>query len=159
MAISADLNQIEIIIRLLLIIILSGLIGIERKHYHKPAGFRTNVMVGLGSAIIAMTALNIFQYFNPSNTMDIGRMVGQIITGIGFLGAGAIIQSRGAVHGLTTAASIWVVAAIGLATGLGFYWLAVSGTIAALAVLIILGRIEHKLENKMFHEEKEESVK
>ncbi len=144
----------EIILRILLVIVFSGLIGIERKHYHKPAGFRTNVMVGLGSTIIALTAIYIYQTYNISSNVDIGRIVGQIVTGIGFLGAGAIIQGRGSVHGLTTAASIWVVAAIGMAVGLGYYMLALTATIGALLVLVVLGRIEHKFEQKFIEHEK-----
>ncbi|MFA6098438.1 MAG: MgtC/SapB family protein [Patescibacteria group bacterium] len=138
-----------IILRIVLSIILCGLIGLERKHYHKPAGFRTNVLVGLGSTIISLVALNIFYDFNINGGADIGRIVGQIVTGIGFLGAGAIIQGRGSVHGLTTAASIWVVAAIGMAVGLGYYFLAISATVGSLIVLVILGRIEHRFEKKV----------
>ncbi|MBU0597946.1 MgtC/SapB family protein [Patescibacteria group bacterium] len=145
-------NESTIILRIFLTIILCGLIGLERKHYHKPAGFRTNVMVGLGSAIIALTAISIYGTYNESSNVDIGRIVGQIVTGIGFLGAGAIIQARGSVHGLTTAASIWVVAAIGMSIGLGFYLIAVTGTLASLLVLVILGRIEHKFEFKITDE-------
>jgi len=139
-------SETEAIIRILIIIILSGLIGLERKHYRKPAGFRTNMLVGLGSTILALTAIYIYDNFNAGGNVDIGRIVGQIVTGIGFLGAGAIIQARGAVHGLTTAASIWVVAAIGMTIGLGYYFVAVAGTIGVLIVLLVLGRIEHRFE-------------
>jgi len=143
------ISETEMIIRILIVIILSGLIGMERKHYHKPAGFRTNVLVGLGSAVLAMTAIYIFNNFNTGNNVDIGRLVGQIITGIGFLGAGAIIQARGSVHGLTTAATIWVVAAIGMTVGLGYYILAITATFSVLIVLLILGRIEHKFDKQI----------
>ncbi len=139
-------SETEVIIRIIIIIVLSGLIGLERKHYRKPAGFRTNVLVGLGSTILALTSIYIYNNFNASGNVDIGRIVGQIVTGIGFLGAGAIIQARGAVHGLTTAASIWVVAAIGMTVGLGYYFMAVAGTIGVLIVLLVLGRIEHRFE-------------
>jgi len=149
-------SETEIIIRIIIIVILSGLIGLERKHYHKPAGFRTNVLVGLGSTTLAITAIFIYNNFNASGNVDIGRMVGQIITGIGFLGAGAIIQARGSVHGLTTAASIWVVAAIGMAIGLGYYFVGVAATLTALIILVILGRVEHRFEKTTKHEDDNE---
>lgn len=141
-------SDIEIIIRIVIVIILCGLIGLERERWHKPAGLRTNILVGLGSTVITIVALNILVGFNPSGTVDIGRIIGQIVTGIGFLGAGAIIQGRGSIHGLTTAATIWVVATIGIAIGLGYYYTALMATLATLIVLFILGRIEKKQEIK-----------
>lgn len=135
----------DIVIRLLVALVLCGLIGMERKHYRKPAGFRTNILVGLGAATLAIMAVGIYSDFNPGQAVDVGRIIGQVVTGIGFLGAGAIIQSRGSVHGLTTAATLWVVAAIGMAVGLGYYMLASMATIASLIVLEILGRIEFKI--------------
>lgn len=141
------ISDADVLIRLGLSILLCGLIGLERKFYHKPAGFRTNIMVGLGSTLLMILGLYIFNSLNQGN-VDITRLVGQIVTGIGFLGAGAIIQGRGSVHGLTTAAGIWVVAAIGMAVGLGFYFGAIAATAATLVVLIIMGRIEHYLEHR-----------
>ena len=94
--------------------------------------------------------------YNDGNTVDITRLAGQIVTGIGFLGAGAIIQGRGSVHGLTTAASIWMVAAIGMAVGLGFFIEASIATLLTLVVLVILGRIEHKFEEYVEHEHRKE---
>lgn len=141
------ITEVDIIIRILVSIILCGLIGLERKFYDKPAGIRTNIMVGLGSTMLMIMALYIFDNFNQGGNVDIGRIAGQVVTGIGFLGAGAIIRGRGGVHGLTTAASIWVVAAIGMTIGLGFYFAAIAGTIAVLLVLIVLGRIEHRFEH------------
>ncbi len=136
----------EVIIRIFLSIILSGLIGLERKIYNKPAGLRTNIMVGLGATILMILGLYILSNYNQTGNVDISRIVGQVVTGIGFLGAGAIIQARGSVHGLTTAASIWVVAAIGMTVGLGYYFMAVSATLASLVVLVIVGRIEYRFE-------------
>lgn len=146
------MDFIDVIIRLGLSILLCGLIGLERKIYNKPAGFRTNVLVGLGSTLLMIIALNILSEYNEGNSVDITRLAGQIVTGIGFLGAGAIIQGRGSVHGLTTAASIWVVAAIGIGVGLGFYMEALIATILTLVVLVILGRLEHKFEIYVDHE-------
>lgn len=142
------ISESTVIIRILLSILLCGLIGLERKFYHKPAGFRTNIMVGLGSTVLMILGLYILSEYNEGSTVDITRLVGQIVTGIGFLGAGAIIQSRGSVHGLTTAASIWVVAVIGMTIGLGYYFAAFAATAATLVVLVIMGRIEHYLEQK-----------
>lgn len=138
----------EVIIRIFITIILSGLIGLERKIYKKPAGLRTNIMVGLGSTVLMIIGLYILSNYNQGGNVDISRIVGQVVTGIGFLGAGAIIQARGSVHGLTTAASIWVVAAIGMAVGLGYYFIAVSATLASLIVLVIVGRIEYRFERR-----------
>ncbi len=150
---STVLTNSDIIIRLLIALVLCGLIGMERKHYRKPAGFRTNILVGLGSATLALVAVFAFNDLNPNNTLDIGHIVGPIITGIGFLGAGAIIQSRGSVHGLTTAATLWVVAAIGMAVGLGYYFLAAMTTVGALIVLEILGRIEFKITGQQHYDD------
>jgi len=142
------LDETTVIIRLGLSILLCGLIGLERKFYHKPAGFRTNIMVGLGSTLLMILGIHILSEFNEGNTVDITRLAGQVVTGIGFLGAGAIIQSRGSVHGLTTAAGIWVVAAIGMTVGLGYYFAAIAATLAALLVLIVMGRVEFYFEKK-----------
>ncbi|MFA5134649.1 MAG: MgtC/SapB family protein [Patescibacteria group bacterium] len=143
------IDEITIITRILLSILLCGLIGLERKFYHKPAGFRTNIMVGLGSTILMILGLHILADFNEGNVVDITRLAGQVVTGIGFLGAGAIIQGRGSVHGLTTAASIWVVAAIGMTIGLGYYFTAIAATTASLVVLVFMGRFEHHFEKKI----------
>jgi len=142
------LDETTVIIRLALSIVLCGLIGLERKFYHKPAGLRTNIMVGLGSTLLMLLGLYVLVEFNEGNTVDITRLAGQVVTGIGFLGAGAIIQGRGSVHGLTTAAGIWVVAAIGMTVGLGYYFAAVVTTFAILLVLIVMGRMEFYFEKK-----------
>lgn len=133
----------EIILRIVLSIILCGLIGLEREHLHKPAGLRTNIIVGLGSTLIMLTSLYI-PVLMKNTSLDPGHMAAAAITGIGFLGAGAIIQSTGSVRGLTTAAGIWLVAAIGLAVGIGYYFAAFATTVIALAVLYIIGSIESK---------------
>lgn len=142
------ISNADVVLRLLVTLVLTGLIGMERKHYRKPAGFRTNILVGIGASILVMMAAKLFQDFNPSQTVDIGHIIGPIVTGIGFLGAGAVIQARGSVHGLTTAATLWVVAAIGITSGLGYYFLAVSSTLVVLLVLEVFGRIEFKLTNE-----------
>src|SRR3990170_1400319 len=112
---------VDILLRLTVTLFLTGLIGIEREYQLKPAGLRTNVMVGLGSALITIASFKaayVFQGF----PVDPTRMAAQIVTGIGFLGAGTIIHKNPSmVVGLTTAATLWVVAGIGIAVGLGFY--------------------------------------
>ena len=142
------IDEPTVLARILLSILLCGVIGLERKFYHKPAGFRTNIMVGLGATLLMILGLYILSNFNDNGNVDISRIVAQVVTGIGFLGAGAIIQSRGSVHGLTTAASIWVVAAIGMTVGLGYYFAAIAATAATLLVLIVMGRIEFYLEKR-----------
>lgn len=140
-----ELTTGEIIIRLLVAFLLCGIIGVERKHYHKPAGLRTNILVGVGAAGLMLISLQIYHDYNSGGAVDIGRVIGQVVTGIGFLGAGAIIQGRGSIHGLTTAASIWVVSAIGMAVGLGYYVIAVATTAFSIMVLDVVGRIEHNV--------------
>ena len=142
------IDEQTLVIRILLSILLSGVIGLERKFYHKPAGFRTNIMVGLGSTLVMILGIYIFNDYNIGGSVDITRLAGAVVTGIGFLGAGAIIQGRGSVHGLTTAAGIWVVAAIGMAVGLGYFFAAIIATIGTLLVLVVMGRIEFYLEKK-----------
>ncbi|MBW2983533.1 MgtC/SapB family protein [Candidatus Woesearchaeota archaeon] len=126
--------ELEQIIKILLAVVLGSIIGIERKSEQKPAGLRTYVLVCLGATLISIISI---EYFGG----DPARIAAGIVTGIGFLGAGAIIAERGTVHGLTTAASLWVMAAVGLGIGLGAYLLATVVTIAVLAILA-LGRIK-----------------
>ncbi|MCK5242515.1 MgtC/SapB family protein [bacterium] len=132
----------EMIIRLVLAIILGGLLGLNRELAHKPAGLKTHIMVCLGSSLIMLVSLELFHlYAGVSNTIDPGRIAAQVITGIGFLGAGTIMHAEGGlIRGLTTAASIWAVAGIGLACGGGMYVLAVATTLLAVGTLAIINR-------------------
>ncbi|MBI5038027.1 MAG: MgtC/SapB family protein [Candidatus Kerfeldbacteria bacterium] len=143
-----ELTTLDIIIRIGLSLLLSGIIGLERKFYHKPAGLRTNIMVSLGATVLMLISLSAINQYDPNGVVDITRIAAQVVTGIGFLGAGAIIQGRGSIHGLTTAAGIWVVAALGMAVGLGMYTIAFIATAAALIVLVVLGRIEFRFEHR-----------
>jgi putative Mg2+ transporter-C (MgtC) family protein len=122
-------------------------IGFEREAARKPAGLRTIAAVSLGSCIFALLGQRlILEWSTVENIrLDPIRVVAGLIGGIGFLGAGAIIESRGSVEGVTTAATIWVTGAIGLACGIGYYWLAVVGTVGALIILRGLGWLEHRL--------------
>lgn len=121
--------EIEMTAKLILGFILSGLVGLEREVSLKPAGLRTHILVGLGSTLLTILSLHGFPNSEPS------RVAASIIIGIGFLGAGTIIKSKQKVIGLTTAASLWVVASIGMVTGAGFYLLALVVTILAYLVL------------------------
>lgn len=117
-------------VRLLIATILGALVGFERERAGKPAGVRTHGMVCLGAALFAIVSINGF-----SDVGDPARVAAQVVVGIGFIGAGAILHLRGSVHGLTTAASLWVTAAIGLAVGVGMFFM--SGATAILVFLLL----------------------
>jgi putative Mg2+ transporter-C (MgtC) family protein len=129
----------QIIVRLLLAAGIGAALGIERELRRKSAGFRTNILISVGSCIFTLIAL-------AMGTGDPTRVPGQIVTGIGFLGAGAILHSSHRVYGMTTAAMIWVNAALGTAAGAGEFRLAIYGAALTLAVLLILGPLEHTIE-------------
>lgn len=134
------LNDNQVIIRLVLSVILSGIVGLERQLHRRTAGLRTHILVSLGSCLIMLTSLYIFDIYK--NIVDPSRIAAGVITGVGFLGAGAIIIERGGVKGLTTAASLWVVAGIGLAVGCGFYSAALVTTGLTLLVLFFMRHLE-----------------
>lgn len=133
----------EIILRLVIAAFLSGIIGLEREVRQKPAGIRTNALIGLGAALMTLSGIYVATYW-PQVT-DAGRLASMVIQGVGFLGAGAIIQASGSVHGLTTAATMWVVAGIGIASGLGFYFGAFITAIIVLILLMVFGPLDAKL--------------
>ncbi len=118
--------------------------GLERELSGKPAGLRTNILICLGSALLMDLSMSV-PMRNGTLIGDPARIAAQVVTGIGFLGAGTILQARGVVLGLTTAATIWVVAAIGLTIGAGHYVEAVGGTLLVALVLVGLGRVEREL--------------
>ena len=123
-------NEAQIVFRILLAVFFGALIGLEREHAHRPAGLRTHILVCAGSCLVMLTSEFIYNYYHQfSPNMDVARLGAQVISGVGFLGAGTIIRNGSSVKGLTTAASIWAVACIGLATGIGFYFGAVIATI------------------------------
>ena len=143
------INLWEIALRLGLAVIFGGLVGFERETHNRPAGFRTHILVCTGSALIMMvSAYGFLNEFGAGYQLDPGRIAAQVVTGIGFLGAGTILQQRGSIRGLTTAASIWVVSGIGLATGIGFYSGAALATLLVLISLLYLGRVDRKLLQK-----------
>lgn len=126
------------IFQLILAALLGGCIGLEREYRHKPAGFRTYLLVSLGSALFTILSRQLLNFAGGPG-IDPTRIAAQVVTGIGFIGAGAIIRGgrEGIIAGLTTAATIWAVAGIGLAAGAGLYLVAVVATLLILLVLII----------------------
>ncbi len=132
-----QLSTVEIVIRLVVAAILSAVIGYEREHRNKPAGLRTNILVGVGTAVVTIASIELTKY-GGADAADVSRLMSSILPGIGFLGAGTILRDGGSIRGLTTAASIWVVAAIGIVSGLGFYELGVIATVIALVTLALL---------------------
>jgi putative Mg2+ transporter-C (MgtC) family protein len=143
------LTDQQILLRLGLTLLFSGLVGFERQIHHKTAGLRTHILVSLGSCLIMLTSMYVFDIYKNQVALDPSRIAAGVITGIGFLGAGAIIREREEVKGLTTAASLWVVAGIGLAIGCGFYSAGLYTTLLVLISLVFL----RKLENKMLKKE------
>jgi putative Mg2+ transporter-C (MgtC) family protein len=125
-----ELPEVLILLRLLIAILLGAFVGFERERAGKPAGVRTNGMVSLGAAVFAIISFSGF-----GGVGDPARVAAQVVTGIGFLGAGAILQQRGSVQGLTTAASLWINAAIGLAVGVGLVLMAVVTTVLVFLLL------------------------
>ena len=132
-----------IVIRLAISIIIGGLIGLERELEHKPAGLRTIILVCLGSTIFMLVGFEL-----GLAGSELGRIAAGVVTGIGFLGAGAIIRARGEVYGLTTAATIWLASGLGLAIGAGYFTLAIIAAIFVLVVLRLLGIVEKALSKK-----------
>jgi putative Mg2+ transporter-C (MgtC) family protein len=132
-------TQLDLVLRLTAGVVLGAVIGFERELRGQPAGFRTHSLVSLGAALF--TVVSAFGFVGPG--IDPTRIAAQIVSGIGFIGAGTILQYRGHIRGLTTAASLWSVAAIGTAAGAGLYLIAAVGTVLILMVLSILDWVEN----------------
>lgn len=140
-------------LKLLLAAILGAIIGLERESLNKSAGFRTHTLVSLGSCLITIASIEMYTHIGGGFS-DPGRIAAQVVSGIGFLGAGTIMRSGQGIRGLTTAASLWVVAAIGLGVGIGSYLNSVVTTAIVLLVLIYMPRLE-----KLYHKKaKKETV-
>lgn len=138
----------SVLLRLLLACILGGMIGYEREFSsHKPAGLRTHILVSLGASLVMMTSEFAISAF-PGLNVDPTRIGAQVVSGIGFLGAGAIIRHGFAIKGLTTAASLWAVACVGLACGIGFFVGAIVATFLVWGVLLHLKNMESKHQSK-----------
>jgi putative Mg2+ transporter-C (MgtC) family protein len=131
-------TQLDLALRLTVGLVLGAIIGFERELHRQPAGFRTHSLVSLGAALF--TVVSAFGF--SGDLVDPTRIAAQIVSGIGFIGAGTILQYRGHIRGLTTAASLWSVAAIGTAAGAGLYVVAVTGTVLILVILSLLDNVE-----------------
>jgi len=135
----------EIVVKILLSALLGGAVGAERERTGKWAGLRTHMLIAVGSALLTDVSIAVGAEYGPDRGWDPGRIAAQIVSGLGFIGAGTIIQSRGAVHGLTTAAGLWVAGAIGLAVGAGYWTEAVVTTVALLVILAALRPVARRL--------------
>lgn len=143
------------IIKLFIAALLGGFIGWERERRGRPAGLRTHILVSVGVTLMMLVSLYLFDKYqgesgNPALRIDPGRIAAQVITGIGFLGAGTIMRFRATVRGLTTAASLWVVAGIGLAVGIGYIIPAVFTTFIVLITLIFLPSVEEEIKRDRY---------
>jgi putative Mg2+ transporter-C (MgtC) family protein len=136
---------VSMVLRLVLACLLGGIIGFEREHVHRPAGFRTHILVCVGAALVMLTSEFIFNRYSSHVNADPARLGAQVISGIGFLGAGTIIKEGVSVKGLTTAASLWAVSCIGIAVGIGFYSGALIATIIIYLTLIVLKKMQGKI--------------
>jgi putative Mg2+ transporter-C (MgtC) family protein len=145
------LDGIDLFLRILLAAGLGAVVGLERELSDQPAGFRTHILVSLGAALFTIAgAYGVAALTGePSTRFDPTRIAAQVVTGIGFLGAGAIIQQGVNVRGLTTAASLWVTAAIGLAVGIGYYQAALATTAVAVAALVVLKPLERSVLRRL----------
>jgi putative Mg2+ transporter-C (MgtC) family protein len=140
----------ELLIRLVVGTVLGGVIGYERNIHGRPAGFRTHLIVALASTTFMLVSTHFvyFQHYTKDDlvTVDTSRIAASVVTGIGFLGGGAILRTGVSVQGLTTAAGLWLVAAIGLSAGAGMYAVSVASTVFGVVALAVLRRFEHKDE-------------
>ena len=148
-----EIFRFDLMLQVGLATVLGGAIGLERELGGKPAGLRTNILICIGSVLYTHLSLAMLRGSGgaiPPGT-DTTRVAAQIVTGVGFIGAGTILHARGAVVGLTSAATIWVVAAIGVALGSSYYLEAIGTTLVVLAVLAGLGRVEKLVERQSMH--------
>ena len=139
------LSDAELVQRLLTAAFLGAVLGFEREVNQKSAGLRTNILIGIGSALFTLMS---YELAGDGPGADPGRVAAQIVTGIGFLGAGAIMRTDSGIHGLTTAATVWVNAAVGVAAGGGEYHLAFIATAVTVAVLLTLQPLERTIDRR-----------
>ena len=146
--------SMDFLLRLLLACLFGGLIGLEREVHGRPAGFRTHLLVSLGSCLFVLTSIHFYyQFGSPSpgpSGVDPARIAAQVVTGIGFLGAGAIIREKASIRGLTTAACLWLAAALGVACGAGLYVMATVVTLIAILSLLLLKKVEGRLQRDTY---------
>ena len=142
------LRNEEVIIKLLLAVIVGGFTGYEREKSNQFAGFRTHILVSIGSCITSIIALELFNNYSNISTMDPARLPAQVLSGIGFLGAGAILKNSNGIRGLTTAAGIWATACIGIAIGYGQYVLGIASWLLVMITLYMLKRFDKVISKK-----------
>ncbi len=135
-------DDYTMVMRLVLSVVLGGIIGFERQHRGKTAGLRTHILVCLGSCLVAVLSLNLYYNVQGMTNADPARLAAQVVSGIGFLGAGAIMKEGPTIKGLTTAASLWVVASVGIAAGVGALVGAVATTVLVVLALEVLPKID-----------------
>lgn len=141
-----NLDILQVLLRLACALLIGLVIGLEREYTHRPAGMRTHILVALGACAVMMTGQFIFaQYRQYGATSDPARLAAQVISGVGFLGAGTIMREGANVKGLTTAASLWAVACLGIAAGGGYYTIALTGTVFVFAALTIFEYLQRAL--------------
>lgn len=145
-------HDLETAVRLLTAAFLGGLIGFERESHGKDAGVRTYALVCLGSALMMIVSIQIYEVYKSTSGVDPSRIAAQVVSGIGFLGAGAIMREhQGAgIKGLTTAAGIWAASGIGLACGMGLYHPAIITTIFTLLILVVFSKLDRFFGGKDF---------
>lgn len=142
------IDDATIVIRLVASVVFGGIIGFEREHRGKPAGLKTHILVSLGACLVAIMSINLYAGVQGLTNADPARLAAQVVSGIGFLGAGAIIKEGPTIRGLTTAASLWVVASVGLAAGSGMMTGALATTLLVVLVLQWLPKLESWLRRR-----------
>ncbi|MDD4954494.1 MAG: MgtC/SapB family protein [Candidatus Omnitrophica bacterium] len=140
------MDLVTVLNRIVLAVVLGGIIGLEREKKGRNAGLRTHILVCTGSSLIMLVSIYVFEMYQGKVPVDPSRIAAGVVTGIGFLGAGTIMGSTEGVRGLTTAASIWVSSAIGLAVGCGFFSAAAIATVVTFVTLAFLKHVEKRLE-------------
>ncbi len=153
-----ELNVTEILLRLALAVVVGFFIGLERESHHRPAGIKTHMLVCIGAAVVSLIQLEMIAdvvsrikadpMLADVLKADFGRLGAQVISGIGFLGAGTILRTKGSVKGLTTAATLWAVACLGLGIGMGYYFISVSAAVIVIAVLTLLRLLQTAIEKR-----------
>ena len=142
--ISPDVNLVNAVVKLLLSMTLGAIIGMERRRKGQIAGLRTFALISMGATLAMLISIYIPQVYLGLKNGDPGRIAAQVVSGVGFLGAGAIIQMKGSVRGLTTAAGIWMTACIGLAVGAGMYLISIIATLLIIFILVNIERLEQR---------------
>lgn len=143
---SVMLGGKEILLRLLFAMLVGAVVGTEREYTHRPAGMRTHMLVSMGACVVMITGQMIFcQYYPLGATPDPARLAAQVIAGVGFLGAGTILRDGASIKGLTTAASVWAVACLGVAIGAGLYMVGLVGVVLIMITLTVFERLQSRL--------------